>query len=164
MKTLTEYVHDYVNDYIVEAFRINKDTKIKHEYKYCPKTKKELRDLIKKLLDKRGGDADLNDIDVSKINNMTYLFSGLDIHNIDISEWNVSNVENMYCMFYGCIHFNSDLSSWDVSNVDDMEYMFYACEKFNSDLSKWNVSNVEEMGEMFYRCNSLQNIPSWYKK
>ena len=123
-----------LSTYIIEKLKINKDIKI---YNYHPKDKKELRSLIKELLKERGKDANLNDIDVSDITDMSELFTDLDPHNIDISKWNVSNVKNM-----------SD--------------MFYNCEKFNSDLSKWDVSNVEDMYFMFSGCNSLKNKPSWY--
>ena len=152
-----------LKDFIDEAFRINKDTKVKNEYNYHPKTKKELRELIEKLLDECGNDADLNDIDVSKITDMKGLFNDLDIHNIDISEWDVSNVTNMMGMFYKCENFNCDLSKWNVSKVTDMFGVFYKCENFDSDLSNWDVSKVTDMRNMFFKCNSLQNIPRWYE-
>ena len=41
-------------------------------------TKCELREVIKRELEIQGKDADLNHIDVSKITDMTQLFSGLD--------------------------------------------------------------------------------------
>ena len=152
-----------LKEYIDEAFRINKDTKL-NEYKYHPKTKDELKKLIKELLHERGNNADLNDIDVSKITDMVGLFMGLIIRNIDISKWDVSNVENMNGMFIYCYNFNCDLSNWDVSNVKDMTNMFFSCENFNSDLSKWNVSNVTNMDFMFVGCDSLKNIPDWYEE
>ena len=149
-----------LNTYITEKLKINKSTNLYH---YHLKDKKELRSLIKELLEERGKDADLNDIDVSDIMDMSELFYGLDPHNIDISKWDVFNVKDMSNMFYYCINFNSDLSNWDVSNVTNMESMFYNCENFNSDLNKWDVSNVKDMHDMFYKCKSLKNKPSWYK-
>ena len=127
MKSLTTYIN--------EKLVINKNIKLHTEY---PKTKEELRDILAKRL-KENKNADLNDIDVSEIDDMSYLFCKLDPHNIDISEWDVSNVKYMYCMFAGCQNFNSDLSNWDVRNVEDMQYMFDGCD-------------------------SLKNIPDWYKK
>ena len=125
--------------YIDEAFRINKDTKV-DKYNYHPKTKDELKKLIKKLIDERGKDADLNDIDVSEITDMAFLFNHVQMlaHNIDISEW-------------------------DVSNVTNMSGMFCDNKSFNCDLSKWDVNNVRDMGEMFKGCDSLQNIPVWFR-
>ena len=149
-----------LNQYILEKLKINKDS---NKYHYHPKNRDELHSLIEKLLEERGNDANLNDIDVSDITDMSGLFEDLDPYNIDISKWDVSNVENMEYMFFGCENFNSDLSNWNVSKVKNMQYMFFGCENFNSDLSNWDVSNVKYMGHMFYECNSLKNKPSWYK-
>jgi surface protein len=151
-----------LNNYINEAL-IKKDTNVSI-YKYCPKDKDELKSLIEKLLKERGKNADLNDVDVSNIIYMSWLFYDLDPHNIDISEWNVSKVKDMKCMFDGCYNFNSNLSKWDVKNVKDMYHMFWKCYNFNSNLSKWDVKNVKDKTNMFYKCTSLKNKPSWYKE
>ena len=85
--------------------------------KVSPKTKNELREIIKAELRLQGTDSDLNFIDTSKITDMSDLFQGLEIRNIKIDQWDVSNVTNMSGMFYCAWHFTSDLSKWDVSNV-----------------------------------------------
>ena len=82
---------------IVERLHINKDTG-NHHYNYHPKTIDELKELVGKLIQERGNDADLNDIDTSKITNMSYLFYE-SLFNGDISNWDVSNVEDMSMMF-----------------------------------------------------------------
>ena len=43
-------------------------------YKYYPETKEELQDIIKKRIKQEGPEVNLNDIDVSNITNMSYLF------------------------------------------------------------------------------------------
>ena len=149
MKTINTYINEKLN--------------ISTEYTCKPKDKYELKDIIEERL-KKDKDANLNDIDVSSVTNMSNLFYRLDPHNIDISEWDVSNVTNMYSMFNGCKKFNSDLNKWNVSSVTDMSYMFYGCNKFNSDISNWNVSNVKIMYKMFYKCDSLKNKPKWYEE
>ena len=58
-----------------------------------------IRELIEKLMNKRGPECDLNDVDVSNVTNMDYMF------------------------FHS--HFNGDISKWDVSSVEDMNLMFY---------------------------------------
>ena len=89
-----------LNKYIVERLHINKDTgNHYHNYNYQPKTCKELKGLVNKLIKERGNNADLNDIDTSEITDMHYLFFKS--------------------------KFNGDISNWDVSNVKDMNYMFY---------------------------------------
>ena len=85
--------------------------------------------------------------------------------NFNISDWDVSKVENMEYMFYDCKKFDCDLSKWNVSKVKNTSSMFALCYKFKGKgLENWNVSNVENMEGMFYGCNNLKNIPSWYKK
>ena len=97
-----------------------------------PTTKEELQDEIKIRLDRE--QTNLNDIDTSKITDMTYVFfkfrNKYNLENIDISKWDTSNVENMSYMFWNCKNFNSDLSEWNTSKVTDMTAMFVNCSKF----------------------------------
>ena len=115
MKSLSQYIQEKL---------IIKKNKGSNNYKYFPKTKKELQDIILKRIKHEGNEVDLNDIDVSKITDMSTLFKGTDF-NGDISSWDVSNVETMEGMFWGCMNFNSDISNWDVSNVKNMAFAFY---------------------------------------
>ena len=133
----------------------------KNKYKYFPRTKEELEEIIKKRIKDEGNEVDLNDIDVSKITDMYKLFALTDF-NGNISDWDVSNVKDMSFMFYDCKSFNQDISEWDVSNVTTMVGMFRGCEAFNLDISNWNVSNVKDMYLMFYGCKSFnKDISSW---
>ena len=140
-----------LKDIISEKLTINKGAKF-NKYNYQPKDRKELQNLVKKLVHERGNDADLNDIDTSEITDMSNLFANLDLKNFDgnISKWDVSNVKDMSMMFRYTKFSgeNSDLSKWDVSNVGDMHGMFEGC-PFNGDLSKWNVSNINNIAAMF---------------
>ena len=64
-----------------------------------PKTKDELKNIIKDTIKEQGNKCDLNFIDTSKITDMSKLFFSSE--------------------------FNGDISKWDVSKVKGMEYMFY---------------------------------------
>ena len=110
MKSITTYIN--------EALKLGKS-----RYKYHPKTKEELQDILKQLIEERGNKGNFNDIDTSTITDMSYLFAHLDF-NGDISKWDVSNVKYMNCMFYYCISFNQDISNWDVSGVKDYIYIY----------------------------------------
>ena len=140
--------------FIKEGLKITSKTKVneKPKYDYHPKTKEELKDLLKQLIEERGNEGDFNDIDTSKITNMSYLFYYKDKFNGDISNWDVSNVTNMKHMFNSCKSFNQLLANWDVSNVINMNYMFFECESFNQPLNNWNVSNVKYNSNIFYKC------------
>ena len=153
-----------LNQYLTEKFKINSKNVDKHNY--YPKDIDELKELIRKLVKERGENADLNDIDVSEITNMSGAFDDnrLIVANINISKWNVSNVTNMEKMFAGQFRFDCDLSEWDVSNVTNMKKMFNSCLSFHGKgLENWNVSKVKDMKEMFYNCYKLKIKPKWYK-
>ena len=152
----------HLKDIITERLKLTGKTESNY-YTCQPKNRKELIQIIETRLNK-DPNADLNDIDVSKITDMIGLFHYLDPHDIKIDQWDVSNVTNMNYMFADCQNFNCDLSEWDISNVEYMSYMFIGCEKFNCDLNKWKTSKVKNMTNAFYLCNALKNKPTWYKK
>ena len=129
-----------------------------------------IKDVIKKELDRLGHDANLNHIDTTEVTNMFNLFScdlqdlGIEYSDInpDISKWNVSKVVDMSWMFSHCEKFNCDISKWDVKNVFDMSYMFFRCSYFNCNISKWDVSSVKDMHSMFKKCIKFnQDISKW---
>lgn len=132
MKTLKEI--------IIEKLKIDSKTKISNnQCQFHPKNKEELKELVDKLIKERGEEANLNDIDTSKITAMNALFKEVKF-NGDISEWDVSNVKNMNVMF--C-------------------YSTFTGE--NGDISEWDVSNVKTMHNIFWACPLEKNPPKWYK-
>ena len=139
-----------LKQFIQEKLVIKKSNNLP-DYKYFPGTKEELREIIEQRIKTEGNNVDLNDIDVSKITDMSYLFSDLYFRG-KISNWDVSNVTNMKEMFYTCQSFNSDISSWDVSRVENMQGMFETCVNFNQDISNWDVSKVTNKQDMFVWC------------
>ena len=90
-----------INTYINEKLRLT----TKHQYTCQPKYVWELRNIIRDRINDEGLDCDLNDIDTSKITDMSDLFSAtinerFKDFNGDISQWDVSNVEYMGFIFY----------------------------------------------------------------
>jgi surface protein len=105
---------------------------------------------------------DIGSWDVSSVTNMSYMFKYAQSFNQDIGGWDVSSVTNMSDMFYGAYSFNQDIGSWDVSSVTDMGGMFINAFSFNQNIGNWNVSNVGNMSSMFYGASSFnQDIGNW---
>ena len=119
-------------------------------YSCQPKTKEELKNIIKKRIREQGPNCDLNDIDVSLITDMSYLFD-YSKFNGNISKWNVSNVKDMIGMF-AYSEFNKDISSWNTSKVEDM-YGCFTYSKFNQDISKWKINKDCDTSHMFIECS-----------
>ena len=83
--------------------------------------------------------------------------------------WDVSRSNDLSFLFVNCESFNEDISSWDVSNVKSMAYMFILCRSFNQNLSAWNTAKLESTegmflgaeifdGEMFLNVNEVTNF------
>ena len=151
--------------FIKEGLKITSKTKV-DKYTYHPKSKKELQDLLNQLIKERGNEGDFNDIDVSKITDMSELFKGMKKFNGDISKWDVSNVTKMSYMFDECKSFNQPLNNWNVSKVKYMIGMFNSCKSFNYDISNWDVSNISNINythEIFKNCSIEEKYKPKFK-
>ncbi|WP_096025766.1 DarT ssDNA thymidine ADP-ribosyltransferase family protein [Campylobacter lanienae] len=133
---------------------------VNNKTRYYPKTKDELRSLV------RVESLNLGDIDTSAITDMSGLFYRSGRKDFSgIESWDVSSVTDMSMMFFGYDNFNQPLNNWDVSSVIYMSGMFRDCKNFNQPLNNWNVSSVIYMREMFRNCyNFNQPLDSWRDK
>ena len=109
------YYYGTITSIYYRKLHITNNTK---SARLTPTTKDELRSIIEQQVNHQGADADLNNIDVSKVKEMDWLFDGLGVRDIKIDQWDVSNVTTMKYMFVNNKNFNADVSSWDVSNVE----------------------------------------------
>lgn len=128
--------------------------------KIAVNSKEELQNILYERIYSAGKtDADLNDLDVSGIDDFSKLFDNNKLKRfvgkIKINDWDVSGATNMESMFEGCSKFNCDISGWKVGNVTNMRRMFKNCSNFNANLSKWDVSNVTDKFETFYGCTKF---------
>ena len=125
-------------------------------------TKKDLIEYLKSEIEKQGKNVVIKNLDVSLIDDLSYLFGGIiyGVKTLDLSGWKTSNIKNMSWMFECCSALESlDLSGWDTSNVEDMGSMFFFCENLESlDLSSWDTSKVTNMYGMFCGCESLESL------
>jgi hypothetical protein len=126
--------------------------------KIIARDKKHLENIIKKEMQSKGNQCDLNHIDISNIQDLSYLFWDSPF-NGDISKWNTSNVVDMECMFE-CAIFNGDISNWDVSKVRVMTAMFQKSD-FNGDISNWDVTGLKDICFMFINSAFSGDISQW---
>ena len=94
---------------------------------------------------------------VSRVADMSSMFSDAKLFRGDISKWDVSNVRDMSGMFMRAKGFDSDLSKWEVSRVTNMPSMFRNATLFDSDISKWDVARVINMDYMFADAASFKH-------
>ena len=118
MKTLVSHIN--------KALKISKDISKFSTYSCHPATRNELKSIVYDRIDKDGPNCNLNDIDTSLIEDMSWLFNESSF-NGDISEWNVSNVLNMMKMFV-LSKFTQDISNWKINKKCDTLDMCFCCD------------------------------------
>lgn len=127
-----------------------------------PKSKKELKQIIKETVEREGNNADLNFIDTSLITDMSLLFKNMSGFNGKIDKWDTSNVTDMTLMFDYARSFNQPIGNWNTSNVKNMDYMFLNAESFNQPIGDWDTSKVTCMYGMFQGAKSFnQSLDDW---
>lgn len=105
----------------------------------------------------------LAEIDVSKVENMDYLFfEDKKIKTLDALEgWNTSNLTEMSGTFVDANVVDiSGLAGWDVSHVKKMSDLFRGNEQITdiSALKKWDTAQVESLDGVFSGCTKLADI------
>lgn len=132
-------------------------------FKYYVKTPKQLRNLIGKIGQLIGHNANLNWIDASLLTSLEHVFEGRGDIKYIFDTWDISNVKSMDYCFNNCTLY-SDITKWDTSNVTSMQYTFSNC-SIKTDISRLNTSNVENMQSIFYKAKPdfkyPLNIDNW---
>lgn len=102
-----------------------------------PDNKQELIILIEKHMRCYGHICDLNNIDISAIDDLSLLF-----------------FEHRYLN-----QFNGDISTWNVEKVQWMDFMF-SYSMFNHSLDLWNPQQLDSLNDMFD--HAICSTPYWF--
>jgi uncharacterized delta-60 repeat protein len=101
-----------------------------------------------------GGTDDINNWDVSVVNNLDSTFGGDNAgtsckFNRAIGNWNVGNVTTFSNTFRNNTIFNQQIGNWNTSKGILMNQMFNVSNSFNQNIGAWDVSNVTDFDSMF---------------
>ena len=97
-------------------------------------------------------------LNTSEVTDMSWMFSGSSLTNVDLSHFNTSKVTRMDKMFNECSNLTSlDLSSFNTSKVTDMGSMFINCNNLKTIYvgDGWSTAAVTVSGYMFSGCKNI---------
>ena len=97
-------------------------------------------------------------LNTSAVTNMCCMFTGcFALTSLDVSHFNTAKVEDMRFMFNGINLKTLDLSSFNTAKVTEMNGMFYWCDKLQTIYvgDGWSTAAVTSSTEMFSECTNL---------
>ena len=154
-----------LSQYIIEKVLINKKSKFINKIKV--ETREQLQLIIEERYNNNKSFVDLTDLDISELDDLSYIFYGLNMEVVDISGWDTSNVITMACMFNRCKKLKKiiGIENLDVSKLENANNMFFCCKNLvELDLTKWNPVSLQYASYMFTQCANLKiikNIENW---
>lgn len=117
-----------------------------------------LTTLVHAELARLGPRCTLNHIDVSLVDDFSWLFTETEFDG-DVSQWDMSRAVNLTGMFRES-YFSGDISRWNVSTVAQMGMMFAYC-PFNGDISQWNTSSLVQAYDLFDHSGFGGDVSAW---
>ncbi|MFC6180947.1 BspA family leucine-rich repeat surface protein [Lactiplantibacillus daowaiensis] len=105
----------------------------------------------------------LNNLDTKNVTDMTEMFQGGAIGDIDISSWDITNVGNMHGMFLASHQLTSIiLPTGTPKKLYDVSYLLDECDHLTSvKLNGIDLSKVKSKDSLFAYCSSLTSSTSF---
>lgn len=104
--------------------------------------------------------ANLNDIDISEMDNLSEVFFDSEFKHIDISNWNVKNVTNVDRMFYRSKLESINMSNW---NLNDFKWERGGSQVFDY-CNKLKVVDLSNMKETESNWSFIYSITHNYRR
>lgn len=107
--------------------------------------------------------GNINNWDVSNVQDFSFCFAGTQNFNKEVSAWNMSNATTIRGMFTACTAFNQPVNSWNTSNISGLgfEIVFNNCPSFNQPLNNWNVSQATSLKAVFNNTAFNHPLTTW---
>lgn len=101
---------------------------------------------------------DLSGFETQNVTDMSYMFKGSGLSEINLLDFDTQNVTDMSYMFSDCKNASRITlgTKFTTAKVEKMNFMFSGCKQLkNIDLSNFVTSNVTNMDKMFYGSDNL---------
>ena len=122
-----------INEFWGAVIRRDMSSAVREEDRFH--NKEEIRDYLKKEVEKQGKNVVIKYLDVSGIEDLSSLFVNLlsDVETLDLSCWNTSGVEKVFGMFSCCRSLKSlNLSGWNPKKIKNIDWVFNNCHSLKS--------------------------------
>lgn len=124
------FIATYATNPNISGWNVSHVTSMKWMFQYCSEI-----------------NVDFSNWDVGNVKSMQYTFGQCTYSEIKgVENWNVSRVTDMTGMFTYSSLFDKDISLWDVKNTTSINSMFSYCSSFNQDISKWKLESINKWG------------------
>ncbi|HHX68218.1 MAG TPA: BspA family leucine-rich repeat surface protein, partial [Gallicola sp.] len=101
----------------------------------------------------------LKNLDVKETTNMSHLFDGVKVKEIDISRWKTGYLKDTSYMFSNIKNIEKlDVSNLHTNNVTNMSYMFADSNFEEIDLSNFNTGKVKDLNNIFLNTPYLNKL------
>ena len=97
------------------------------------------------------------------VTNISGLFKGKNLSNINLSNLDVSSVTDASSAFEGASNIKG-VENWNTKSLENMDNMFKDCVDFNADISSWRTENIRTLKSAFSGCLAFEGykLNDWH--